>query len=248
MARLTKRIVEAARPLAKDYFIFDEQLPGFGLRVMPSGKKSYVIQYRRNRRTRRLTFGRHGPMTPDQARRKAIELSAAVQVGGDPAEEHREARQAPTLAALGERFLDEHVGSHCKPSTAREYRRSIELFINPILGSASVREVTRTDVVALHHSLRHIPYQANRTLGVLSKILNMAEIWGLRPDGSNPCRHVKKYPEKKRERFLDPEELTRLGETLREVEKEGSETTSAVAAVRLLILTGCRLGEILTLK
>jgi integrase len=96
--------------------------------------------------------------------------------------------------------------------------------------------------------MRHIPYQANRTLGVLSKMFNLAEVWGLRPDGSNPCRHVKKYPEEKRERFLDAEELARLGQALREIEAEDSETASVIAAIRLLTLTGCRLTEILTLK
>lgn len=248
MPRLTKRTVESASPRPKDYFIFDNQLPGFGLRVMPSGKKSYMIQYRRNRRTRRLTFGRHGPMTPDQARDKAVELLAAVRAGRDPSTEHADARRAPMLGELGERFLREHVQHHCKLSTAREYRRAIDLFINPVLGRTSIHELTRADIVQLHHKYRHIPYQANRTLGVLSKMLNMAELWGLRPDGSNPCRHVKKFPEKRRERFLSPAEFARLGRALRDVEAEGSETPSAVAAIRLLILTGCRLGEIQTLK
>src|SRR3546814_2800668 len=91
-----------------------------------------------------------------------------------------------------------------------------------------------------------MPYQANRTLGVLSKMFNLAEVWGLRPDGSNPCLHVKKYPEQKRERFLSPKEFAALGKVLRGVEADGSETQSAVDAIRLLMLTGCRLGEIMT--
>jgi integrase len=241
-------MVDAARPQGKDYIVFDEQLPGFGLRVMPSGKKSYLIQYRRDRRTRRLTFGRHGSMTPSKARTKAIELLSFVAAGEDPAEEQKRARQMPTLAALCQRFLEEYVAQHCKASTAREYRRSVELFITPALGHANAAEISRADIAKLHHDLRHIPYQANRTLGVLGKIFNLAELWGLRPDGSNPCRHVKRYVEEKRERFLTPEEMTRLGEVLRQVEQDGSETASAVAAIRLLALTGCRLSEILTLK
>ena len=201
MPKLTKRMVDAARPQSKDYIVFDEQLPGFGLRVMPSGKKSYLIQYRRDRRTRRLTFGRHGSMTPSEARTKAIELLSFVAAGEDPAEEQKRARQMPTLAALCERFLEEYVAQHCKASTAREYRRSVELFITPALGHANAAEISRADIAKLHHDLRHIPYQANRTLGVLGKIFNLAELWGLRPDGSNPCRHVKRYSEEKRERF-----------------------------------------------
>lgn len=248
MPKLTKRAIDSARPQSADYILFDEQLPGFGVRVLPSGKKSFLIQYRRNRHTRRLTFGRFGTMTAEQARTKAIELLAAVKAGRDPGAEAAHRKNAPTLSALGARFLEEHVSQHCRPSTSREYRRSIELFINPVLGSASVLEISRADISALHHKMRHIPYQANRTLGVLSKMFNLAEVWGVRPDGSNPCRHVKRYPEENRERFLDAEELARLGQTLTEIEAESAETPSAIAAVRLLALTGCRLSEVLTLK
>jgi len=248
MPKLTKRAIDSAHPQSADYILFDEQLPGFGLRVLPSGKKSFLIQYRRNRHTRRLTFGRFGTMTAEQARTKAIELLAAVKAGRDPGAEAAHRKNAPTLSVLGSRFLEEHVSQHCRQSTAREYRRSIELFINPVLGSASVLEISRADIAALHHKMHHIPYQANRTLGVLCKMFNLAEVWGLRPDGSNPCRHVKRYPEEKRERFLDEEELARLGQVLREIETESSETASTIAAIRLLTLTGCRLSEILTLK
>ena len=109
-------------------------------------------------------------------------------------------------------------------------------------------EVTRADVAKLHHDLRHIPYDANRCLEMISKMFNLAEMWGLRPDGSNPRKHIKKYPEEKRERFLSPAELRRVGEVLREMEQEGIELPSSIAAIRLLILTGCRLGEIMTLQ
>jgi integrase len=136
----------------------------------------------------------------------------------------------------------------CKPSTQAEYKRSVELFINPKIGARKVTDIERQDIAELHHGLSHIPYQANRTLGVLSKMFNLAEVWGLRPDGSNPCLHVKKFTEEKRARFLSPEEFAALGKTLREVELDRSETQSAINAIRLLMLTGCRLGEITTLK
>ena len=116
------------------------------------------------------------------------------------------------------------------------------------LGNHRVTEVTRADVAKLHHDLRHIAYDANRCLEMISKMFNLAEMWGLRPDGSNPRKHIKKYPEEKRERFLSPAELKRVGEVLREMEQEGIELPSSIAAARLLILTGCRLGEIMTLK
>ena len=149
---------------------------------------------------------------------------------------------------LGKRFLKDYVPDHCKASTAEEYRRSVELFINPRIGNRRVPDVQRSDIAALHHDLRDTPYQANRTLGVLSKMMNLAELWELRPDGSNPCRHVKRFKEEKREHFLSDEEYQRLGAALREIEQERSETPSAIAAVRLLMLTGCRLSEIQKLR
>ena len=100
----------------------------------------------------------------------------------------------------------------------------------------------------LSRATGHTPYQANRVLALLSKVFNLAERWGLRPDGSNPCRHVERYPEKRRERYLSAEELARLGEVLTEVERASEEPASAIAAIRLLILTGCRRNEVLSLR
>ena len=149
------------------------------------------------------------------------------------------------MAELGRRFLKEYVPVHCKPSTQAGYRRSVTLFIDPALGEMQISEVERKDIAKLHHDMRDKPYQANRVLGVLSKMFSLAEVWGLRPNGSNPCRHVKRYKENKRERFLSPEETERLGEVLRQAELE---MPSAVAAFRLLLLTGCRLSEIQLLR
>jgi integrase len=109
-------------------------------------------------------------------------------------------------------------------------------------------DVQRWHVAELHEQHRRIPYQANRTLGVLSKLFNLAEVWGIRPDGSNPTRHIERYKENKRERYLTPAELTRLGQVLTEAERNGIEPIFAIAAFRLLLLTGCRLSEIQTLK
>jgi integrase len=124
----------------------------------------------------------------------------------------------------------------------------LERTILPALGSLRVTEVTRADIAKLHHDQRHIPYEANRCLEIVSKMFNLAEMWGLRPDGSNPRKHIRKYPEEKRERFLSPAELKRVVEVLSEMETEGLELPSAIAVGRLLILTGCRLNEIMMLK
>lgn len=248
MPKLTKRVLDAAEPRVADYFLWDSEMPCFGLRIMPSGRKSYLVQYRQGGRTRRVSIGRHGTLTPEEARKKARELLVAVSNGEDPAQQLSAHRRSPTVAGLCERFLSEHVASHCKASTAGEYRRSIDLFIKPALGTFKASDVSRPDIARLHHEMQHIPYQANRTLGVLSKLFNLAEVWGIREDGSNPCRHVKRYKERKRERFLGADELARLGAALAAEERENPEAKSAVAAIRLLILTGCRLGEIQTLK
>ena len=166
-------------------------------------------------------------------------------MGIDPRDADAKRKAEPVMTELGRRFLEEYVPTHCKPSTQGEYRRSVTLFIDPAIGEMRISEVERKDIAKLHFDMRDKPYQANRTLGVLSKMFTLAEVWGLRPDGSNPCRHVKRYKENKRERFLSPEETERLGEVLREAE---SEMPSAVAAFRLLLLTGCRLSEIQFLR
>ena len=248
MPKLTKRTVDALAPDAKDYFVWDTLIAGFGIRIMPSGAKTYQAQYRKGGRTRRISLGRHGNITVEQARLLAKEVLGDVAKGENPAEDIAQHRKAPTVAALCERFFQAHVMERCKPSTQGEYRRAIDMFINPALGSFKLVDLERKDVAELHHKFRDKPYQANRTLGVLSKMFNLAEIWGLRPDGSNPCRHVPKYREHKRERYLSQVELQRLGQVLSEAEQDGSETQHMIAAFRLLILTGCRLGEIQTLQ
>ena len=248
MPKLTKRIVDAAEIRASEYFIWDDDIPGLGLRVLPSGRKGYVVQYRAGRRSRRISLGPSTVLTCEQARTRAIGIIAAARNGGDPAAERDAGRKAITVKELAERFDREHISLRVKPSTAKEYRHNLERFILPALGRLTVTGITRADVAKFHHDLRHIPYQANRCLEVISKMFSLAELWGLRPDGSNPRKHIKKYPEEKRERFLSAAELRRTGEVLREMDVEGVELPSAMLAVRLLILTGCRLNEIMTLK
>lgn len=248
MPKLTKRIVDAAEIRASEYFIWDDDIPGFGLRVLPSKRKSYIVQYRAGRRSRRMSLGLSTVLTCEQARARAIAIIAAAKNGEDPAAKRDADRQAVTVKELAERFDKEHISVRVKESTAKGYRRMLERVIIPALGRHRVTEVTRADIAKIHHDLRHIPYDANRCLEVISKMFNLAEMWGLRPEGSNPRKHIKKYPEEKRERFLSAAELRRVGQVLREMEEEGIELPSAIAAVRLLILTGCRLGEIMTLK
>ena len=246
--KLTRRTVDRLRSDARDRLYWDSDLPGFGLRVRASGRKYYVVQFRANGRTRRMTLGRHGTLAPESARRQAIALIADAKNGAAPAAERGAARHAVTVDTLAQRFLDEHVATHCKPRTARDYQRTVMLHINPRLAKRRVADIQRRDIAGLHHDMRAIPYQANRTVAVLSKMFSLAELWGLRPDGSNPCLRIKRYEEEVRERFLSEDEFTRLGAVLDEIDRDGSETRSAVVAIRLLMLTGCRLSEIQTLR
>ena len=245
MAKITKRTVDALAGQERERVVWDDDLKGFGVRVHPSGRKVYIVKTRYRGRVIKMTIGPHGAVTPSYARVRAAEIITDARAGKNLAGRNTD---APTMIALGKRFLKEYVSTHCKTSTAEEYRRSVKLFIDPRIGRYRVPDIQRSDIAALHHEMRDTPYQANRTLGVLSKMFNLAELWDLRPDGTNPCRHVKRFREEKRERFLSDVEYQRLGAALKEIEVDGSETASAIAAVRLLMLTGCRLSEIQKLR
>jgi integrase len=247
LTRITKRTVDAARSSGANQFLWDSELKGFGLKVTPVGSKVYILQYRKGGRgtpTKRVTIGRHGALTPEQARKEAARLLGAIAGGADPAAIRTAEKNAPTMAALAERFLAEHVATKTKPRTAVEYRRLVDSVILPAIGRKQVRDVTRADISRLHHDHRATPYAANRAIAVLSKMFTLAEKWGERQDGSNPCRHIEKFTEEKRERMLSADEFSRLADVL----KASSRSPYIVAAVKLLIFTGARLSEILTLK
>jgi hypothetical protein len=135
-----------------------------------------------------LGQGRHGALTPEQARKAAVQLAGVIAHGGDPAAVRAAEKVAPSVATLAERFLSEHVATKTKPRTAIEDRLLIEDVIVPALGRKRVRDVTRSDVSRFHHEQRATPYAANRALAVVSKMFALAEKWGERPDGSNPLQ------------------------------------------------------------
>lgn len=247
--RITKRTVDQLQPSDREVYIWDSEVRGLGVRCYPSGKKMYVLKTRHGRTQRLITLGQHGsPHTPESARKAALHHLALRAKGEDPAKEREKRKAAKTVKELGTRFLDEHVPRRCKPSTAYEYKRAVEQFINPALGSLSIGDVTSADVARLHYKLRHIPYQANRAVGVLSKMMALAEKWHYRSPNTNPCKGLEKYPEDKRERFLTKEELKRLHNVLDEAEANGTESRYFIAAIKLLLMTGARLSEVTTLK
>jgi integrase len=246
MSKLTKRLVDSALPTSDhDTFLWDSDLRGFGLRVKSSGVRSYIIQYRTAAGiSRRMTIGQHGVLTPDEARKEAKFHLGRAAKGGDPAAEKAKARGGSTVADLAEQYLAEHASTKKKPSSVRMDRINLNKHILPLLGRKQVESISRADVRRLHYSMRNTPGAANRCLALVSKMMNLAERWGIRPDGTNPCRHVEKNPEKKRKRFLSTEELARLGDACRAAEETSKVPPAFLALVRLLIFTGARLSEI----
>ena len=245
---ISRRTVEAL-PAAKDTVYWDNELTGFGIRVYPSGTKVYMVQSRGPGGLKRVTVGRHGVISADRARRRAALIIARIKAGEAPlaAPMAREAT-GPTVADLAERYFREHVAVRCKPGTAKLHRRVVRKHILPGFGKLPVAAIGREHVTDLHYRLRHVPAMANQVIVTLSRILNQAEIWGLVPEGGNPCRFVVKYRQRKRERFLTEEEFRRLGRVLGALEATGRVPLHAAAAIRLLMLTGCRRNEILTLR
>ena len=248
-AKLTKRAVEGIVPSDRDVIVWDTGLHGFGCKVTPKGRRSYLLYYRTvEGQQRKPALGTHGAITCEQAREIARAMLAEVAVGGDPQAKERAKRSAPTVAELADRFLREHAATKKRSSSARMDNANLRLHVLPALGRLKVQDVSRADIAQLHHGMRSIPGAANRVLALLSKMFNLAELWGLKPDHTNPCRHIERYAERKMERFLSAEELARLGSALTRAERDSAELPSAIAAIRLLAFTGARAGEILGLR
>lgn len=248
MPRLNKRFVDSLGATARECFYWDDLIAGFGLRARPSGVKTYLVQYRAGGRTRRVAIGRHGVLTAELARRKAREVLGAVAGGENPAQAIAEERATPTIDAVAARYFEEHGKPRLKPRTYEEYARTYRRHIKPKLGAMRILDVAQADVAALHSAMRAKPNQANHTLKLLSALFSFADRLALVPSGFNPCRHVQKYKERERRRYLSREEWARLTQTLFELERDGVVDPFAIAAIRLFLVTGCRKSEILGLK
>ncbi len=209
----------------------------------------YLVQNRGPRGSKRVTVGRHGIISADQARRRAASIIARIKAGEDPNPAPKTRAEAGlTVAELAERYLREHVAVRCKPNTAKGYRQMIDNHISPALGKVPIAALRREHIADLQFRLRGTPTAANRAVADLSRMLNQAEAWGLYPAGSNPCRALPKYRTRRLERFLTEEEFRRLGGALGGLEAEGRMPLHAAAALRLLMLTECRSSEIMTLR
>jgi integrase len=273
--RITKRVVDGLKPQAKEFAVWDSKLPGFGVRVRPTGAMSYVVVYRagsgRGAPVRRYTIANLGKATPEVAKKRAKAILGAVAHGHDPAGEKATERGTLTISELADRFMSEHVEQKRKRGTAIFYRHLLEKVIKPELGATKADKLTRTQVARLHGSLKKTPFQANRVLAVIGSMYAFAGRSGVVPEGVNPARRIEQFKEHRRERFLTGRELERLGAAIREAETKGvpwdvderkpkanhlpkakNRFTKigpfAAAAIRLLLFTGCRLREILHLK
>jgi integrase len=242
--RLTNRVVaKLPVPARGNRLFYDDTVKGFACRVTDAGGRAFVINYFRKTdgRERRFTIGAFPDWSVAAAREEAKRLKREIDGGADPVGAHQESRTAPTIADLAARFEQDYVPRK-RSSTQRVYRQQIHTDILPALGRAKVAAVTHADVDAFHHRLSaRAPTHANRTLAVLSKMFSLAIRWGWRTD--NPCRGIERNQEQKRHRYLTGAELARLSKALDKLPDEG-----AANAVRLLLLTGARRGELLAAR
>ncbi len=247
--KLTKTVVDAARPQPQDVELRDTVVPGFLCKVTPTGRKVFMLQYRTNSGVRRKpALGQFGELTVEQARSLAQDWLAEVRRGSDPGSQKTEARKAPTIKELCTRFMEDHSKVHNKPSTQKSYQYQIDCYIIPAFGSKKAHEVTRQDITALMKHLEKSPTQANRVLSCVRKMFNLAELWGYRPDGSNPCRHVPKFPEKGSTRLITDEQMVNLFAYLDRAEAERLEHPIYLLAVRLQFEFAARMAGVLLLQ
>ena len=247
--KLTKTAVESAQPQAKDIELRDTVVPGFLCKITPKGRRVFMLQYRTNSgQPRKPSLGLFGELTVEQARVMAQDWLAEVRRGGDPGGAKAEARKAPTVEALCKKFMEDYSKKRNKPSTQRGYQAVIDRCIVPLIGRKKVQDVKRPDIAGLMEKLAYKPAEANNAFGVLRKMFNLAEVWGHRPDGTNPCRHVPMYPNGKATHLISDEDMGKLFRRLEHIEAEGLENYVIPLAIRLQFEFAGRRSEIVTLR
>ena len=247
MTKLTNKLIAELPIKDKTYILWDDEIKGLGIRVNDKGRKSFILKYRvgqsRKSITRKPNIGVFGIMVTDQARRKAKQWLAAAIEGNDPCETDKD---QTTIKNFCDVYLKHHAEVKKKQSSAIEDKRLMRLQILPHFGKIRVQDVTRAMIIRHHQSLSHTPYMANRFLALFSTMMNLAEKWEYRLLNTNPCIHVDRYKEKPRETFLSMQQLERIGSAMRQL--KDVESKYILAAIKMLMLTGCRTGEILNLR
>ncbi|HBP6730084.1 TPA: DUF4102 domain-containing protein [Pseudomonas aeruginosa] len=247
--KLTKSAVDAAQPQAQPIELRDTLVPGFLCKITPAGRKVFMLQYRTSAGERRKpALGQYGELTVEQARSLAQEWLAQVRRGGDPAADKAEARTAPTVKELCAKFMEDYSKQRNKPSTQKGYQSVIDRNIIPMLGRLKVRDVKRPDIAGMMKKMAHKPADANRTFGVMRRMFNLAEVWGYRPDGTNPCRHVPMFPNGKATHLISDEDMGRIFRQLDKLEAEGLENYVIPLAIRLQFEFAGRRSEIVGLQ
>jgi len=247
MAKLTTKFVNNIKPTNQINTYWDETLKGFALLVRPSGKKTFLLKYRigrgRSAIVRKQTIGTTSIIKTEQARLKAKRYLLTASLGNDPFEQ---SNQNTSIKEFCDLYIERHAKLKKKNSTMIEDQRLIRLQIIPHFGKIKVTDLTRAMLIKHHEKLHQTPYMANRFLALISKMMNLAEKWEFRQLNSNPCKHIDRNPEKAREVYLTLDQLERVGLAMKEL--KDIENEYILSAIKLLILTGCRKGEILNLK
>lgn len=237
--RITNSLVLSLKaPQEGNRVLWDADLTGFGVRITAAGAIAFVLRYVLDGRERRFTIGKHPDLSASAARERATVLRGRIASGEDPMENRREAREAPTVADLCDDYLDRHARPKKRPKSVKGDEQLIRLYIRPKLASRKVKAIGRRDLDELHQNLGHHPYQANRLLALLSKMFSLAVAWGWRLD--NPAKGIQRFSEGRRDRWLKTDELGALSKALNAYPDERISN-----ALRLLILTGSRLGEVM---
>jgi integrase len=247
--KLTKTVVDAATFGTRDYELRDTVVSGFLLKVTPAGRKIFMLQYRTNAGNRRKpAIGRFGELTVEQARSIAQDWLADVRRGKDPSAEKAAVRAAPSVKELCTKFIEDYSKPKNRPRTVESYQGYIDRHIVPNLGVLKVRDVTRSDVSTLITWMKKTPVTANRVLACLRKMFNLSEVWGFREDGTNPCRHIPKYPESGKTRLITDDEMARLFRYLDRAVTEALEHPFLILAIRLQFAFAARMSEIIGMK
>ena len=232
-----KTISKLEKPKRGSRIYYDDQVHGFGVRVTSNDVVSFVLNYSINGRERRYTLARHPEQGAAWARDEALRLRGEIRNGTDPLEQRDHRTVEPTICDLAEDYLERHARPHKRPSSLREDEKLLKILL-PKIGALRVGSVNRRDVEGIHRSLKGTPYRANRLLALLSKMFSLAVDWRWRTD--NPAKGIPRFHEDKRENWLTAEQLEQLNRALADYHDQ-----SATNALRLLILTGSREGEVL---
>jgi len=232
----------------KESYLWDTEVKGFGLRIQPTGRRSYIYKFRTadgRRRNRKL--GDETALTAEAARR-AVKVWVANHAEGKPILNAKPVVQSITLRKLCDLYIEDYAKLHKKPKSIEEDSRYIERDIKPALGHKALSEISSKDIVRLKSDFAGTPIKANRVLALLSKIFNLAEEWEYREPNTNPTRHIRKFKEGPRRRYLKAEELERLESVMIDAEVNQWTSQPVIDAIRVLQMTGARLREVLNME